>query len=105
MANTTLFEVEGLEYLDNKINDTIRKTLYKMILEIKELLVEIKEEKIFISVEKDYYSNYILVYKKKSYYNTIIITSNLAIVIVKQFNQSILIVFDLHYQELAKDVI
>jgi len=74
-------------------------------LNLKGLTEETKEEKIFISIEKDTNRNFILFYKKKFYYDASTIADHLAVVLLKQTNKNILHIFDLYYQTLAKEVI
>ena len=72
---------------------------------MKGLTPKIQDKNIFISVEKDINGNYILYYKKKFYCDVSTIADFLATVIMKQYNNSILRIFDPYHQTLAKEVI
>jgi len=54
-----------------------------VILSLKGVTSEIKDNKVFILVEKDYNGNYILYYKKKYHRDASTIAEQLAAVIVK----------------------
>ena len=69
LANIMVFEAEGLTYIDSAISSSDKCTLRELILELKGLLEENKNDIIFISVEKDYKGNIILLHKKKFYKN------------------------------------
>ena len=83
MSNIMLFESLGLTYLDSPISVSNNTTPRQVILNLKKLVEEIKEEKIFISVEKNKNRNFILYYKKKFYRDVSIIVEYLATVMVK----------------------
>ena len=74
-------------------------------MELQGLSEENKDEKIFVLVEKDYRGNIILVYKKKYHKGTSTIVDFLVAVIIKQYNNSVLSIFQLYYQDTAMDVI
>ena len=52
MTNISLFEVSGLSFLDSLISELDKTTLRKVILDLKRLKEDLRETKIFISVEK-----------------------------------------------------
>ena len=64
-----------------------------------------KDENIFISIEKNLSGNYILFYKKKFYYDTSTIADYLPALMQKQYSDDIIYIFELYYQDLAKEVI
>ena len=78
-----IFEVEGFTFVDSAISSKDKHTLRELILGITGLSKENKEEKVFVSVKKDYRGNYILVYKKKFHKDTSTIADFLAAVIIK----------------------
>ena len=83
LANIMAFEVEGLTYLDLAISSSDKHTPRELILELKGLSEENKNDIIFILVEKDYKENIILLYKKKFYKDASTIVANLSSVMVK----------------------
>ena len=78
-----LFEASGLKYLDSSISVSNNTIPRQVILNLKGLVEETKEEKIFISVEKNKNGNFILYYKKKFYRDASMIAEYLATVMVK----------------------
>ena len=57
LSNLLLFEAEGLAFTNSMISSSNKCTLRELILDLKGLSKENKEETIFISVEKDYRGN------------------------------------------------
>ena len=57
---------------------------------MKSLISKTKDDKVFISVEKDYNGNYILYYKKKYHRDVSTMAKQLAVAINKQYNKPIL---------------
>ena len=78
-----IFEAEGLVFVDSAISLKDKHTLRELIIELTGLSEENKEEKVFVSVEKDYHGNIILVYKKKFHKDTSTIADFLAVVMIK----------------------
>ena len=62
--NIIFFEVPGITYIDSAISKKDKMTPWQVILGLKGLSEEIKNENIFISVEKDQCGNFILFYEK-----------------------------------------
>ena len=60
MVNISLFEAAGLSFIDLLISKLNKITLREVILNLTRLEEHLKETKIFISVEKNKDSNYIL---------------------------------------------
>ena len=58
------FEAKGLAFIDSIISSKDKRILRELILNLKGILEYNKNENIFISVEKDYKGNIILLYKK-----------------------------------------
>ena len=56
-----IFEIEGLIFIDSTISSKDKHTPRELILGLTGLSEENKEEKVFVSVEKDYCRNIILV--------------------------------------------
>ena len=83
LSNLMTFEAEGLAFIDSAISSSDKWTLQELILGLTELSEENKEEKIFISVKKDYRGNVLLVYKKKYHKDTSTMAYFLAAVIMK----------------------
>ena len=83
LSNFMIFETEGLAFIDSAISSSDKQTLRKLILGLTRLLEENKEDKIFISVKKDYRGNVLLVYKKKYYKDASTIADFFAAVIIK----------------------
>ena len=83
MENIILYEAPGISYINSPLSNTDKTIPYQIILELKGLTEETKEEKIFISIEKDQSGNYILFYKKKFHYDTLTITDYLPAVMQK----------------------
>ena len=99
------FEAEDLTYLDSAISLSNKYTLRELILRLNRLLEENKNEIIFISVEKDYKGNIILLYKKKFHKDASTIAAYLSLVLAKQHGDSILSIFEPYYQDLVKNII
>ena len=74
-----------------------KTTLREVILNLIGLEEDLKTIKIFISVEKNRESNYILYYKNKYYHGVTIIVDYLAAVIIKQYSQPIIHIFNAYY--------
>jgi hypothetical protein len=74
-------------------------------LSLKGLTKETKNENIFISIEKYCIGNYISYYKKKFYQDALVIADYLSAIMQRQYEKEIIYIFDLHYKELAKDII
>ena len=83
LSNLMTFEAEGLVFIDSAISSSNKHILRESILGLTGLLEENKKEKIFISVEKDYKGNILLVYKKKFHKDVSTIAEFLAVVIIK----------------------
>ena len=66
ISNVISFEALGLIYLDSLISASGNTIPRQVILNLRGLVEETKEEKIFISVEKNKNRNFILYYKKNS---------------------------------------
>ena len=79
------YEVSSISYIDIPISDKDKATPHKVILNLKGLTEETKEENIFISIEKNHHSNYILYYKKKFHRDTLTILDYLLAIIEKQY--------------------
>ena len=77
------YEAPGLCYINEPISAKDRATLHQLILNLKGLTKDTKEEKIFISIEKDSNRNFILYYKKKFHRNASTITNHLVAVLLK----------------------
>ena len=58
MLNILSFEVHSLTYLDRPISELDPTTPRQVILLLTGLTNDAKEEKVFITVEKDYNGNY-----------------------------------------------
>ena len=71
----------GLSFVDSPITKEYKTIPREVILNLTSLEEEIKEVKIFILVEKDKNSNYILYYKNKYHHNASTITDYLVAVI------------------------
>ena len=99
------YKVPGLSYINSQISNKDKTTPQEVILKLKDLIEETKEENIFISIKKNYYGNYILFYKKKFHQNTSIIVDYLPAIMQKQYQKNIIYIFDSYYQELAKKII
>jgi len=99
------FEVEGLAFIDSTISSSDKWTPRELILGLTGLSEENKEEKIFISVEKDYRGNVLLVYKKKYYKNISTMADFLTAIMIKQYDKNILSIFQPYYQDAAINVI
>ena len=99
------YEASGLCHINQLLSNKDKTTLQQLILNLKGLIEETKEEKIFISLEKDTNGNFILFYKKKFHRDASTIAYYLVAVLLKQTNKNILYIFDLYYQTLAKEVI
>ena len=99
------FEVKELTFLDPAISLLDKCTLRELILNLKGLSDKNKLKNIFILVEKDCKENIILLFRKKFHKDVSTITVYLSIVIAKQYGDSILLIFELYFQDLAKDVI
>ena len=93
LANLLTFEAEDLAFIDSAISSTDKCTLQELILGLTGLSEENKEDKIFVYIEKNYWENIILVYKKKYHKDTSTIADFLVAVIIKQYNNSVLSIF------------
>ena len=85
MANIYSFKVPSLSFIDSLISDKSKTTLWEVILKLTGLEERLKSTKIFISVEKDKYGNFILYYKSKYYHDASIIANYLPAMISKQY--------------------
>ena len=83
--------------MDRPISELDSTTPQQVILSLIGLTDDIKEEKVFIIVEKDYNRNYQLFYKKKFHCDASTMVEHLAAVMSKQYNKTILHIFDLYY--------
>ena len=83
LSNLMIFEAEGLAFVDSAISSKDKFTPRELILRLTGLSKENKKEKVFVSVEKDYCRNIILVYKKKFHKNANTIADFLAVVMIK----------------------
>ena len=81
LANIILFKAVGLLFIDSKINDSDKTTSREAILQLTSLEGESKSERIFLSIKKDYYNNFILFFKKKYYHDALTIVDYLAVVL------------------------
>ena len=88
-----IFESEELILVDSIISSKDKYTPRELILGLTGLSKENKEEKVFVLVEKDYCGNIILVYKKKFHKDVSTIADFLAAVMIKQYDQSVLSIF------------
>ena len=84
ISNISSFEVAGLSFIDSLISELDKTTPKEVILNLKGLKEDVKEIKIFILVEKNKDSNFILYYKNKYHCDVSTIVDYLAAVIVKQ---------------------
>ena len=73
------YESPGITYIDILISEKDSTTLRQIILGLKGLTAETKDENIFISIEKDLSGNYILFYKKKFHCDTSTIANYLPV--------------------------
>ena len=105
ISNISVFEAADLSFVDSPISKEDKTTPREVILNLTSLEEENKEVKIFISVEKDKNSNYILYYKNKFYHDASTITDYLVAVMVKQYPKPILHVFDAYHQEVVRNII
>ena len=83
MANISSFEPVGLSFINLLISEIDKTIPQEVILNLNSLEKDLQTIKIFISIEKNKSSNYILYYKNKFYYDTSTIADYLAVVIVK----------------------
>ena len=83
MANISSFEVSGLSFIDSQISNLDKMTLQEVILSLTRLEEDLKSTKIFISVEKDKYGNFILYYQSKYHRNACTIVNYLPAVMAK----------------------
>ena len=100
-----LSEAQGITYINAPISEKDSTTPWQIIISLKGLTTETKDENIFISIEKNSFGNYILFYKKKFHYDASTIANYLLVVIQKQYSGDIMHVFDPYYQDLAKEVV
>ena len=91
------YEAPYISYINTLISDKDKTTPYEVILNLKGLTEETKEENIFISIEKNHHSNYILYYKKKFHRNASIIADYLPANIEKQYQKEIIYIFNPYY--------
>ena len=98
-------EANGITFINSSISNQNKTIPSEVILNLTSLQDKIKNKKIFISIEKNSSSNYILDCKKKFYRDTSTIVKYLAVVMSKQYPQEILHIFDAYYQEMARDII
>ena len=73
----------GISYINTPISNHNKTTPYQVILNLKRFTEEKKDKNIFISIEKDINSNYILFYKKKFHNDASTIANFLLVVIQK----------------------
>ena len=83
MSNILSFKVSGLTFVDGPISEQDSNTPRQVILSLKGLASETKDNKVFILVEKDYNGNYILYYKKKYHRDASTMAEELGVVMVK----------------------
>ena len=105
ISNIMAYEVSGIDYIDSPLSNKDKTTLRQIILSLKGLTEETKDENIFISIEKNPSGNYTLFYKKKFYHDVSTITDYLPVVMDKQYNSNVLHIFEPYYQDMAKDVV
>ena len=105
MGNIISSEAQGITYIDAPISDKDPITPCQIILGLKGLTEDIKEENIFISIKKKSSRNFVLFYKKKFHRNASIITDYLSVVMQKQYTGDIMHIFDPYHQDLAKKVV
>ena len=97
LANIMSFKAEGLAFIDSLISLKDKRILRELILNLKGILQDNKNENIFISVEKDYKRNIILLYKKIYHKDASTIVDYLSAVMMRQFSEEVLSVFELYY--------
>ena len=105
LANIMSFEAKGLAFIDSPINLKDKRILRDLILNLKGVSEENKNENVFISVEKNYKGNIILLYKKIYHKDISTIADYLSIVMIRKFGEEVLSIFKPYYQDLAKDVV
>jgi len=105
MDNIIAYKASDLCYVDSPISEKDKTTLHQVILTLKGLTPETKDENIFILVKQNLNENYILFYKKKFHQDTSTITDYLAAIMMKQHKTDIIRIFNPYHQSLAKDVI
>ena len=96
MANISFFEVSDLSFIDPPISNSNKTMLCEVILGLTGLETDLQTTKIFISVEKNKYRNFIIYHKNKYHCDTSTIADYLVAVIVKQYPQPILHIFDIY---------
>ena len=97
LANIMSFEAKGLAFIDSPINSKDKRILRELILNLKGILEENKNKNVFISVEKDYKGNIILLYKKNYHKDASKIADYLSEVMIRQFSEEILSIFEPYY--------
>ena len=105
IGNIISSEAQGITYIDTLISDKDPTTPRQIILGLKGLTEDTKEENIFISIKKNSSGNFVLFYKKKFYCDASTIANYLPAVMQKQYTGNIMHIFDLYYQDLAKEVV
>ena len=83
MTNISSFEALELSFIDSPISEVDKTMPRDVILSLTCLEKDLQTIKIFISVKKDKYRNFILYYKSKYYWDTLTIADYLAAVMVK----------------------
>ena len=99
------YKISGLYYIDSSISKKDKNTPRQVILQLKVLTPETKDEDIFISIKKNLNRNYVLFYKKKFHQDTLTITNYFTAIMMKQYKKDIIQIFDPYHQLLVKDVI
>ena len=70
MENILSYKAPGIIYIDVLISKKYSTTPCQIILGLKCLIAEIKDENIFISIKKNSLGNHILFYKKRFHHDT-----------------------------------
>ena len=83
LANIILFEAEGLAFIDSPISSKDKRILRELILNLKGISEDNKNENIFISVGKDYKRNIILLYKKIYHKDVSTMADYLSVVMIR----------------------
>ena len=83
MKNVISYESPGINYIDAPLSNKDKTTPQQIILGLKGLTEETKDKNIFISIKKDYYSNFIISCKKKYSRDTSVIVDFLLAVMAK----------------------
>ena len=100
--NLGQFEAQGIMSVDSPVNDIlIKETPRELTLKIKS--IEHSGQLLFIALEKNKCSIYLLFYKKHFHDKISIVADYLLAYFLKLYGNNILSIFDLYFQDLAKD--